>query len=92
MKFVLLISLKLTIANSFLLNIAEHENFTANKYENVNYFTVKNPAAGLGRLFTIELWYTYTHQSFLKVVVHVLISDQWNQTARFVRNPDNGYL
>ena len=34
MKFVLLINLKLqTIANSFLLNIAEHENFSANKYE-----------------------------------------------------------
>ena len=33
MKFVLLIYLKvLTIANSFLLNIAEHENFSANKY------------------------------------------------------------
>ena len=32
MKFVLLINLKLlTTANSFLLNIAEHENFSANK-------------------------------------------------------------
>ena len=32
-KFVLLINLKLLIiANSFLLNIAEHEFFTANKY------------------------------------------------------------
>ena len=37
-KFILLINLKfLTIANSFLLNIAEHENFSANKYENANY-------------------------------------------------------
>ena len=37
MKFVLLINLKLpTIANSFLLNIAEHENFSANKYENAD--------------------------------------------------------
>ena len=37
MKFVLQINLKLlTIANSFLLNIAEHENFSANKYENAN--------------------------------------------------------
>ena len=37
MNFVLLINLKLlTIANSFLLNIAEHENFSANKYENAN--------------------------------------------------------
>ena len=38
MKFVLFINLKLlTVANSFLLNIAEHENFSANKYENANY-------------------------------------------------------
>ena len=35
MKFVLLINLKLlTILNSFLLNIAEYENFSAIKYEN----------------------------------------------------------
>ena len=27
----------LTIANSFLLNIAEHENFSANWYENASY-------------------------------------------------------
>ena len=39
MKFVLLINLKsLTIANAFLLNIAEHEIFSANKYENANYW------------------------------------------------------
>ena len=38
MKFVLLINLKLlTIANSFLMKIAEHENFNTNKYENANY-------------------------------------------------------
>ena len=37
-KFVLLINLKLlTIANSFLLNIAEDENFSADKKENTNY-------------------------------------------------------
>ena len=37
MKFVMLINFRLlTIANSFLLNIAEHENFSANKYENAN--------------------------------------------------------
>ena len=37
-KFILLINLKLVaIANAFLLNIAEHENFSANKYENANY-------------------------------------------------------
>ena len=35
MEFVLLINLKLlSAANSFLLNIAEHENSSANKYEN----------------------------------------------------------
>ena len=34
MKLVLLINIKLlTTANSFFLNIAEHENFSANKYE-----------------------------------------------------------
>ena len=38
MKFVLLINLKLlTIAYSFLLNTAKHENFSANNYENANY-------------------------------------------------------
>ena len=38
MKYVLLMNLKLlTIVNSFLLNIAEHETFVANKYENANY-------------------------------------------------------
>ena len=38
MKFVRLINLKLLIiVNYFLLNIAEHENFSANKYENANY-------------------------------------------------------
>ena len=37
MKFALLINIKLlTIANSFLLNIAEHEIFSGNKYENAN--------------------------------------------------------
>ena len=37
MKLVLLINLKLlTMANSFLLNIAEHEIYSANKYENAN--------------------------------------------------------
>ena len=38
MKFVLLMNLNLlTIVNSFSLNIAERENFSANKYENANY-------------------------------------------------------
>ena len=43
MQFVLLINLrlllqitKITTKNSSLLNIAEHENFSANKYENAN--------------------------------------------------------
>ena len=39
MKFVLLINLKLlTIANSILLKIAEQGHFSANNYENVNYY------------------------------------------------------
>ena len=38
-KFVQLLNFKsLSIANSFLLNIAEHENFSDNKYENANYW------------------------------------------------------
>ena len=37
-KFVLLLNLKLLlIVNAFLLNIAEHENFSADKYKNANY-------------------------------------------------------
>ena len=37
MKFFMLINLKLlTIADFFLLNIAENEIFSANKYENAN--------------------------------------------------------
>ena len=40
-KFVLLINLKLlTNSNFFLLNMTEHENFSANKYENANYSIV----------------------------------------------------
>ena len=38
MKFVQLINPKLlTAANSFLVNIAVHENFSANKFENANF-------------------------------------------------------
>ena len=33
----------------------------------------------LGRLFIVDTKYTYTK---IKVVVHVIINDQWNQTAR----------
>ena len=41
MKFILLINLKLLIiAKSFLLNIDEHEIFSANEYENANYFHI----------------------------------------------------
>ena len=37
-KFFMLIKLRLvTIANFFLLNIAKHEKFSANKYENDNF-------------------------------------------------------
>ena len=39
--FVLLINLKLTIANYSLLNIVEHENFSSNNYEIANYFYLK---------------------------------------------------
>ena len=39
LKFILLINLKLlTFANSFLLNIAGYEIFSAKKYENANIF------------------------------------------------------
>ena len=38
MKFFVLINLKLlTIAISFLLNLAEHGMFSVNKYDNANY-------------------------------------------------------
>ena len=41
MKIFMLINLKLlAMPNSLLLNIAEHENFSANKYENANYSLV----------------------------------------------------
>ena len=41
MKFAPLINLKLlTTANSFLLNIAEHENFSANNHENATIFGI----------------------------------------------------
>ena len=49
MKFVLLINLKLVIiANSFLLKIARHENFSANKYENANSIEHKKKFYNLG--------------------------------------------
>ena len=38
MKFVLLINLKLLITKSLLLDFAEHETFSANKYEKANYY------------------------------------------------------
>ena len=38
MTFFMLINLRLlTMPNSFLLNLAEHENISANKYENAIY-------------------------------------------------------
>ena len=43
LSMVLLINLKLlTIANSFLQNIAEHENFSANKYEYATFISREN--------------------------------------------------
>ena len=43
MTFFMLINLKLlTMPSSFLLNIAEHENFSANKYEIVGIFIFIN--------------------------------------------------
>ena len=38
MNFVLLINLRLLTIANFLLNMAGHENFSANKYENANFF------------------------------------------------------
>ena len=40
----------------------------------------------LGRLFTISRAIEYKRQNFLKVVVHVVIIDQCNQTARLTRS------
>ena len=41
MEFFMLLSLKLpSIANSFLLNISECENFSTNKYENANFLFI----------------------------------------------------
>ena len=38
MKFhMLIIFILLTVAKCFLVNLARHENFSANKYENANY-------------------------------------------------------
>ena len=31
-----------TVANAFLLNITEHEHFSASKYENANYISGEN--------------------------------------------------
>ena len=46
-KFVLLLNLKLLlIVNAFLLNKAEHENFSADKYKNANYLAWTNLPSG----------------------------------------------
>ena len=34
----------------------------------------------------------YIHQNFLKVIVHVIIIDQWNQAARMYEIHGNGYV
>ena len=51
LKFVLLIKLKLlTVTNSFLLNIADNENFSVNKYENAIFkFNNRNFHAQLSK-------------------------------------------
>ena len=52
MKFVLLINLKLfKFANSFFLNVAEHERVFANKYENANCYLVECFPLGYHILF-----------------------------------------
>ena len=41
MKFFMLLNLKLlTMPNSFLLNMAEHENVSANEYENATIVAI----------------------------------------------------
>ena len=49
-KFVLLNLKLLTILNSFLLNIAEHENFSDNKFENANFSCSSNKGLYLSQL------------------------------------------
>ena len=62
MNFVLLMNLKLlTVANSFLPNIAKHESFSANKYGNANYcwhFHIhhENTPMQIYRNFTFKNW------------------------------------
>ena len=54
MKFFMLINLKLlTIANSFLLNTAEHENSSANKCENVKFYNLGARFRGCIRLIQV---------------------------------------
>ena len=90
MKFVVLINLKLhvlttansfvhlkllTTANSLVLNIAEHENFSANKYENANYWIEHEKSfitSGLG------FGYLFSHLS------HSFFS--WEQILWFLEN------
>ena len=56
MKFVLLIILKLvTFVNSVLLNLAEHENFSANKYKSANYCSLAEKISCSVELSTINV-------------------------------------
>ena len=64
MKFVLLISLKLlTNANSFLLNIPEHENFSANKFEKANYCLHFHVFTTFWTLCSIPAYQVYSEKS-----------------------------
>ena len=73
MKFILLINLKLLmIVNSFLLNIAEHENFSANKYENANSFITSghDPIRYLDYTkYLVPLLHTYKYLSKINLTL-----------------------
>ena len=55
----------------------------------MTYFSRNNDFVILGSI-VYNRAKVHIYQNFLKVVVYVIIIDQWNQ--RFVRNPGNGYL
>ena len=63
MKFVLLINIKLlNIAISFLLNIAEHENFSANKYVCVEVLRPSQPNGVMSSAVSLPS-HTFTGQA-----------------------------
>ena len=82
MTFVGLINHKLlTIVNSFLLNIAEHENFSANKYENANYYLIaeKNFHAQLSwpwkKFYNLGVWAHMSAGMYVDVAAHNIEKD-----------------